>query len=484
LFPDSLVNHDPRVLCARVTLEFVMNKTAVAKAAASPGPSFSSVELTRRTIERRAIEAVIWGMPAVNFELLYEGLLQCKGDFNQIVYWSRLLDWKNQTLTPNPDTIYLMPFYSTQNVGPIVLEIPPAEEGSITGSTMDSWQAALEDVGPAGADKGAGGKYLILPPGYKEKIPGGYIALQSDTFAGYALLRSNLQSGSDTDVAKAVAYGKRVKLYPLTHAANPPATKFVDAMNVVFDSTIPYDLRFFEILDRFVQREPWLDRDKAMISSLNSIGIEKGKSFQHDVKTREILKSAVLEARAWLDVCYEKAFSPAYYKHSQWAVPASHDVIEGQQTFFADPNSYPLDGRGVLFSIAFFTAKHLGAGQFYLMAIKDNQGNAFDGASTYRLNVPANPPVKLYWSATVYDRETHALIRKLPWSSRSSHTPTLKKNADGSTDVYFGPKAPAGKESNWIPTSVNGQFEVLFRFYGPEKTLFDKTWVLPDIEKM
>ena len=110
-------------------------------------------------------------------------------------------------------------------------------------------------------------------------------------------------------------------------------------------------------------------------------------------------------------------------------------------------------------------------------------GNALDGAATYRLNVPANPPVNLYWSATIYNRATHALIRDMPRSSRSSQNVGLQKNADGSVDVYFGPKAPDGKETNWVPTSPSGKFEVLFRFYGPTKPLFDKTWQLPDIEK-
>ena len=123
-------------------------------------------------------------------------------------------------------------------------------------------------------------------------------------------------------------------------------------------------------------------------------------------------------------------------------------------------------------------------GQFYLMTIKDKDGNTFVGSRTYRLHVPANPPVKLYWSATVYDRATHALIRDLRWSSRSSNTPGLQKNTDGSVDVYFAAKAPAGKESNWVPTDARGGFEVLFRLYGPEKEFFDKKWLLPDIEKV
>jgi hypothetical protein len=333
----------------------VLTPTALAQSA-----SYSPAELAERTVERRAVEAVIWGMPAVNFDLLYQAMVrETKGAFNQIVYWSRLPDWKNQTLTPNPDTIYLIPFINTKGVGPVVLEIPPADEGSITGSVMDAWQAALEDVGPAGVDKGKGGKYLILPPGYKDKVPDGFIVMPSDTYQGYALLRSNLRSGSDADIAKAVAYGKRVKLYPLAQAANLPPTAFLDAIDVVYDNTIPYDLRFFESLNRFVQAEPWLERDKAMIDKLKSIGIEKGKPFNPDPKTQEILKEAAREAHAWLDAQYEAVFSPPYYEGSQWAVPASPEVIEGQATFFAKPDVYPVDGRGVTFSFAYFSAKHL-----------------------------------------------------------------------------------------------------------------------------
>jgi hypothetical protein len=288
----------------------------------------------------------------------------------------------------------------------------------------------------------------------------------------------------DADVAKAVAYGKRVKLYPLAQAASPPPPTFLDAIDVVFDSTIPYDLSFFQSLDRIVQTEPWLERDKAMIDQLKSIGIEKGKPFNPDAKTREILKEAAREARAWLDDRYEAVFSPPYYEGSHWALPVSPEVVEGMATSFAKRDSYLVDARGVTYSFAFIGIKRLGAGQFYLMTIKDKEGRSFDGGSTYRLSVPANVPVKQYWSATAYDRATHALIRNQRWSGRSSQTPDLQKNADGSVDIYFAPKAPEAKESNWVPTSADGQFEVLCRFYGPVKPPFDKTWKLPDVEKV
>jgi hypothetical protein len=449
--------------------------------------TFGSTELADRTLHRRAVEAVIWSTPAVNYDVMYQAMMRdakARDGSNKIVYWSRLFGWKNQTLTPNPDSIYFMPFINTKNVGPVVLEVPPADEGSITGSVDDCWQTAIEDVGPAGVDKGKGGKYLILPPNYEDNVPSGYIALHSYTYEGYALLRSIVKSTDEADIAKAVGYAKRIKLYPLSQAAHPPETQFIDAIDVVYDANIPWDLRYFESLNRIVQIEPWQTRDKTMIDTLKSIGIEKGKPFSPEPRTQDALKAAVREAHAWLADKYESSYlPPPYYDAGHWYVPVSRDVIEGLTTNFADPDKYPVDSRGVAYTVGFFSPKHSGAGQFYLITFKDKEGNSLDGTNTYRLNVPANAPVNQYWSATVYDRETHALIRKMQRASRSSQSPGLQKNADGSVDIYLGPKAPAGKESNWIPASADGKFEVLFRLYGPEKSLFDKTWKLPDVER-
>ena len=468
-------------------VKLILAALCIAAGVAGPGAhaqaqTSSADDINRRAIERRAVEAVIWGMPAVNTDLMYQAMLRLGGALNQIVYWSGLLDWRNQTLTPNPDVIYFMAFFNTRD-GPMVIEIPPADDGVINGSIMDPWQAALEDVGPAGADKGAGGKYLIAPPGYQSPAPDGYFVLPCGNYHGYALLRSILKSGSDADVKKAVAYGKRMKIYPLSQAANPPETVFIDAIGAIYDSTIPYDIRFFQSLDRFVQQEPWLTRDKIMIDQLKGIGIEKGKPFNPDEKMQNVLNAAAGEAHAWLDLRYETTFTP-YYDGHRWAIPLSPELIKGLQTQFADPDSYPVDGRGVAYTMAFFSPKRSSTGQFYLMTIKDKDGQSFAGANTYRLTIPANAPVKQYRSATVYDRETHALIRDMPRSGRSSQSPGLQANADGSVDIWFGPRAPAGKESNWVPTSASRQFEVLFRLYGPEKPLFDKSWALPDVERI
>jgi hypothetical protein len=364
----------------------------------------------------------------------------------------------------------------------MVLEIPAAEgDSSITGSVDDAWQNALEDVGPAGVDKGKGGKYLITPPGYDEKAPPGYIVLPSDTYQGFAILRSNFKSGSDADINAAVAYGKRIKFYPLNGKANE--TVFVDVYDKVYDATIPYDIRFFESLHRFVQVEPWLTRDKVMIDMLKTIGIEKGKPLNPDAKTKEMMETAAREARAEIEMRYEAGFSPPFFEGTHWALPVSKETIVGLSTMFADPDSYPIDGRSVYFSVAYFSTKHLGTGQFYLLAIEDKTGQPFDGKKTYRLRVPPKAPVKLYWSATAYDRKTHALIREASRSSRASNSAGVQQDADGSVDVFFGPSALAGKESNWVPTKGT-DFEILFRLYGPEKAFFEKTWTLPDLEEV
>jgi hypothetical protein len=442
---------------------------------------FTRDQLTSRTIERRAVEAVIWGMPAVNYERMLQAAIDNGAKLNQVVYWSRPVNWKNQTLTPNPDTIYLNPFYDTSK-GPVVVEIPPADAGQVILGSFDvAWQNALEDVGPAGADKGKGAKFLITPPGYKEKAPEGYIVLPSETYRGFVILRSNFKSRSDADIKSAVEHGKRVKIYPL--GGDPASTVFVDAYDKPFEATIPYDATFFELLDRFVQTEPWLTRDKVMIDSLKTIGIEKGKPFKPDEKTKSILEKAAQEAHALIALQYEAGFVPPFFDGTHWAVPIPKESLDGLSSGFAAPNDYAIDGRAMMYHMAYFSARHLGAGQFYLINITDRAGQPLEGNKTYRLAVPPNAPVEQYWSVTVYDRETHALVRNMDRASRASNVSEVKKNADGSTDIYFGPKAPADKESNWVPTDPARGFELMLRVYGPKKEFFEKTWKLPDVEE-
>jgi hypothetical protein len=467
---------------ARILSTALLAFGLLSNALAAPPQGFSAPELQRRSVERRAVEAVLWGMPAVNYERMLQAAAANGGALNQVVYWSRPVNAKNQTLTPNPDTIYLNPFYDTSK-GPVVVEIPPADADHVIVGTFDaSWQNALADVGPTGEDKGKGGKYLLLPPGHAGTVPDGYIVLRPDTYRGFVILRSNFKSRSDADIRAAVEHGKRVKVYPL--GGDPGSTVFVDAYDKPFDATIPYDASFFELLHRFVQAEPWITRDKVMIDALKTLGIEKGKPYQPDAKTKLILDQAAKEAHAVITLNYERGFATPFYEGTRWGVPIPKETVDGLGNVFADPDQYGLDGRATMYHMAYFSPKVLGAGQFYLVNIGDRTGQPLDGGKTYRLRVPANAPIAQYWSVTAYDRETHALIRGVSRPSLASNDTAVQKNADGSTDVYFGPKAPAGKEANWVPTDPKRKFELLFRLYGPKKELFDKQWKLPDAERV
>ncbi|MBR1231211.1 DUF1254 domain-containing protein [Bradyrhizobium sp. AUGA SZCCT0182] len=436
-----------------------------------------------RLVRSRAVEAAIWGMPVVNYDLmLQEMLTKTPGKVNQVIYWGKPLDWKNQTLTPNPDTLYFMTFLNTKDVGPIVIEIPPADAtGSLNANIVNVWQMPLEDAGLLGVDKGAGVKLLILPPGYNGQVPAGYEALQPNTWGSYALIRSNLKSHSETDVANSVAYAKRLKVYPLSQASNAPPTVFTDVKDVLFDTTIRYDESFFVNLDRMVQSEPWLGRDRAMIDQLRTIGIEKGKPFAPDATTKQAMKEGIADAHAWMAAKYDAA-PPQFFEGTHWTFPTHPELLKGASEEFEGANDYPVDWRGITYHYAYIGIKRLGAGQFYLINIKDKDGADYDGSKTYRLRVPAGVPIEQYWSLTAYDRDTHALIKNVDRASRASNATDIKKNSDGSVDIFLGAKAPAGQETNWIPTDPARKFELMFRLYGPKKEFFDKVWKLPDVE--
>lgn len=480
----KLILLTPFLLLVACDQKGINNTTASSDSTAvlKPNSVFKAANIDEQMLYSRAIEAINWGMPAVNFDLMYQATKKAGGDYNQITIWPGLLDWKNQTITPNPDVIYVMPFVNTKDVGPMVLEIPPADNGTVVGSIMDRWQMAMDDVGPAGLDKGKGGKYLILPPGYNESIPAGYIPMRSDTYLGYSLLRVVLKSGDAKGVADAVTYAKRIQLYPFSQTGKSPKTKWVDASGKEYNSLIPYNINFYESLNRVVQGDIWLTKDQAMIDPLKYIGIEKGKPFNPDARTKEILTYAISDAKVWFKRRFDAMFTKPFYEGTSWTFPVTEEFGRDIKSNFADPNSYPTDMRGLLYTFIFFSAKHVGEGQFYLMAIADKDKQILKGNENYRLNVPANVPVRLYWSITVYDAADHAFIRNFTRFNRSSQSPGIQKNADGSTDLYFGPKAPQGKEANWVPTNPNGNFELMARFYGPDKTFFTKAWKLNNVE--
>jgi hypothetical protein len=440
----------------------------------------SPEELARRTIERRAVEAAIWGMPIVAFDAMRQAFLRDAGaKYNDIVYWSKPADWRLQVTTPNASSYYVYIAINTKD-GPLVLDLPPAVGAGLFGSMNDAWQAPQADVGLAGEDQGKGGKYLLLSPGYNQAVPAGYIPVRFGTYNGYSILRAIPATSSAEDVAKALDLVKKTRVYPLAQAANPPPQRHIDMAGKLFAGIAAFDDRFYDSLAAIVNEEPVQTRDFAVMGQLRSLGIEKGKEFKPDAATREILKKAIVEAHAGF-MQFMTAL-PSFAPGAHWSFPGTP---VGPETgfVFEHADRLEVDERAALFFFGCAPPKKPGAATFYLLGAKDANAAPLQGGKTYRLRVPPDVPAKQFWAVTVYDLETAAFFHDAPRVELNFYQ-EMQKNADGSVDVFFGPSAPAGKEANWVYTAPGKQWVSLFRFYGPEKAVFEKTWVLGDLQEV
>jgi hypothetical protein len=446
-----------------------------------PDSPFTPAQLAERTLHRRAVEAAIWGMPIVSVDWMRNGFFQNGAKYGDICYCSKPADWKLQLTTPNASANYVFFHYNVTD-GPWVLEFPAAEGAGLFGTFSDAWQVAVVEVGPTGDDAGKGGKYLILPPDFKGEVPAGYLPVRSATYNGYAAFRAIPTTQSDEDVAKALALVKKLRFYPLSKANAPPEQKHIDISGKLFDGIARMDDTFFDSLAKMVNEEPVQVRDLVALGQLRSLGIEKGKEFKPDAATRAILKKAVAEAHAgFMDA--STRVTP-HWPDGKWGTPPFFGESGAKTGFtYQTENGLDIDDRGAMFFFACAPPKKLGAATFYLIAAKDAANVPLDGGKSYRLRVPANVPAKQFWAVTVYNLQTAAFLREAPTIEVNSYQ-KLQKNEDGSVDVYFGAKAPSGKESNWVYTAPGKPWVAAFRFYGPEKAVFDKTWTLPDIEEV
>jgi len=440
--------------------------------------------ITREITVQRAAQAAIWGMPAVGiWDIVVSTRRDLGGDIGDIVYFSKPMTSRHGFLTANDVTPYVIASLSSKD-GPIVVEVPPAaDKASYFGTFVDAWDTPIADVGPPGADKGEGGKYLFLPPGYEGEAPDGYLVYRPNTYSVNFAFRPVSKNGGTLE--EAVAYGRTLKTYRLSEAANPPETRFIDAYPKVWNTLPTYDITYFQDLAAVVNNEPILERDKAMMGLLAGIGIEKGKPFEPDPETTKILEDGLKLAYASMQHYFTtpgKAMVP-YWDSRQWQI---WNFAEGQAEAgfpFVTDDRVLIDERagGAYFWITYLP-KALGGGSFYLTGLRDKDGNLFDGTSTYRLRVPKDTPAKDFWSAIVYSMRTKGFIENVDRVGLSSKDlEGMTANEDGSIDVYFAPKAPEGLESNWVPTGED--FFLIFRLYGPDKPLFEKTWTLADVEK-
>jgi len=451
---------------------------------ASPQAQARAQELSPREqmIHRRAVEAAVWGMPIEGTRgLLLAARSDLGGDWNDIIYFSKPMESRHGFLTANNQVPYVIASLNTKD-GPLVLEVPGAsDKAKFFGSLVDVWDYPFTDVGPAGADKGKGGKFLLLPPGYEGEVPDGYLVFRPYSYAVHIALRPVAEPGGTME--DQVAYAKTLKVYHLSEASNPPETNFIDAYPKKWDTLPKYDISFFQDMAATINEEPVLERDLAMMGILSYIGIEKGTPFDPDTRTQEILELAIADAYDYMqDLFVNKAFRN-YVEGTQWST-FNLSIEQAKAGWpFVTKDSMLIDERANLYHYATFMPKVLGGGSFYLTTLFDSEGNLFDGESTYKMNVPADTPAGDFWSAIAYSFATHGFIEGSERVGISSvNKDSLKVNDDGSVDLYFAPSAPEGQESNWIPTRE--EFWVCLRLYGPQEPLFDKSWSLPDVEKI
>jgi hypothetical protein len=432
----------------------------------------------------RAAQAAVWAIPAVAiWDVAVATRKDLGGDVGDVINFSKPMESRHGFLTANDVTPYVIASLTTKD-GPLVVEVPAAgEKAAYFGSFMDAWQVPVADVGLSGEDKGKGGKYLFLPPDYTGAVPEGYLVYRPQTYAVEIAFRPVAKDGGT--IEEVVEYGKSLKIYKLSEAANPPPTRFIDAYPKKWNTLPTYDINYFKDLNTIIQKEPVLDRDKAMMALLASIGIEKGKPFAPDAETTKALEEGARRGYDWMQHYFTTpgmSCAPMW-EGNQWQ-RWNLSMEQAKQGFpFVTEDRLLIDERAGYYFFASSLPKNLGGDTFYLTGLRDHDGNLFNGTSTYRLRVPKDAPARDFWSVIVYSMKTKGFVDGVDRVGLSSkEMGKMQANADGSVDVYFAPKPPAGLESNWIPTGED--FFLLFRLYGPEKPIFDKTWKLDDVEKV
>jgi hypothetical protein len=236
---------------------------------------------------QRAVQAYLLGLAPVN-QLANRKGIAALGPINSTVpIFQDRMDSKSLFLTPNNNTPYTW-FWLDLREGPLVLEVPP----KVLGLMDDMWYNFVTDLGFTGPDKGKGGKYLILPPGYKGKVPPGYFVVRPATFSVWVPWRSFLVNGDPKPGVDLVE--KYTKIYRLKDAANPPPLKFVYVSGKAFSTLAPADYPFWEYLHQVVQEEPTDTLDPVTLGLYASIGIQKGKPFSPDARMKRILSEAAV----------------------------------------------------------------------------------------------------------------------------------------------------------------------------------------------
>ncbi len=382
-------------------------------------------------------------------------------------------------LTANVTTPYTISMFDLSTTGPMIVEIPT---GGVYGVVNNAWQEPIKEI-----NSGQKETLLIVGPGqdYPENFKGEII--KSSTFIVLYFYRV-LGTGTESEKLKTA-----VKTYKLADAANPPETRFLiyspKPGDKVVLNTQPKDMKYWGLVNEYVQKEPMADRDRFFYAWLKDLGIEKGKPFNPTDYQTEILLEGVKTGTAMAQATSfnktkEKFPTAIYGNDSGWedAMAGMNPKIDLENySMFNERTSYTFEA---VTTSAGMVSRMEGKGSAYLGSYYDADGNALMGGNNYTLHIEPNQPAANFWSITVYDIANRLIIRNESRNSDiSSRNEDLLTNDDGSVDLYFGPKAPSGKTSNWVQTNQGESYFLYLRLYGPLKSYFDQTYRMNKIEK-
>ncbi|MDO6581067.1 DUF1254 domain-containing protein [Photobacterium sp. 2_MG-2023] len=441
-------------------------------------PSKSSInQLFEELDYQQATQTYLWALPLVSYAQWKNEFQQNLGAKNGDLMLLDSYEDKLGVLTANATTPYLLSFVDLNKTGPVIVDMP---KGPTAGGIGDFWQRAVVDMGQTGPDKGNGGKYLLLPPGYEFTDDGSdYYVVQSETMnnlIGFRVL--------DPDPEQGKKLISSFNIYPYSKKSNPSEIKLLTPKGKAWSGTQPKGMHYWERLHQIIQEEPVNERDRFYMAMLASLGIEKNKPFNPTESQLKALKSG---AEIGELIAKANTFAKRFPKARYWSDRQWDKVLQIDDPSQRVENYDQLWERSAWFYEAVTNTKGMmsstpGLGQTYLGAYTDDKGQWLDGGKNYKLTVPANPPAKQFWSMTLYDIDTRTLIDNKQKKSDVSSRNELKENQDGSIDLYFGPAAPAGFESNWIQTIKGRHWFSYFRLYAPTEAYFDKSWKLNDIE--
>jgi len=432
---------------------------------------------------QRAFEAVLWSMPAIAIYGIYKAAEPLGGGPNVIMAWSQPAKPNLEAITGNNQVPYIVSQTDLRE-GPVIIEIPPASEvASLYGQIVDHWQITIADIGPSGIDKGEGGKILLTPPGYKGLVPQEYIVVESPSYRVTFAFRSI--PGPYSSMENAYNYAQTLKMYYLSELPNPSPTKFIDPLDLRYSTLPVYDETWFDDLYEIISVENVYPRDKVMMGMLSSLGIEKGKTYNPDELTKKAMRQAVADAYHYMldRTLHPTDPSKIWWPDKQWYNGIFSDI--NNEFLYEYEDKIDLDNRADRYYIGTFFPKKVGErpATQYLFALADKKGNELQAGETYSFTMPAKVPVDQFWSLIIYDLETMSFIYNPQERAglSSFDLPKMNKNEDGSVTIYFGPKAPKGQESNWIPTSGKRPLPTV-RIYGGTEEFWNKSWEMPDVE--